>query len=286
LIKDQDIWLESSTDYHHSAKAWFVDKTNGSTFVVSNQLYSIIERIFKEQLAFECDFEHNVFKEIVANKLRFIGPLREQKSLFYTAQFTEQNNLLSEILSGNFYNTIPQIISLTFNRLFYENGMNWIECIKFKMLKGDKLDRFNFGKVGEPRTPNYHLITEFFKSDSMMRIYELATISENIKYLQKSILKIDTLQSKEATHRDKAIVRIYLEATYKDQFPKLQRSEIKPKNFEIAFSNLGYWGKTKSKDAKAIDIDDLKKIKALKLLAEYPNAENRLNEDLDDLENS
>ncbi len=280
LVKDGDIWPESSSKYRHTPQAYFTNYDNNETYVVSDELFDILNHIFKDKIRFEVDFEHDLFKTLVTNKMGLISPSKEHKIIFYNTLIQDQNKQLSDIIQGNYYNTVQELISRTFALLFFENGMEWIECLKFQILKGENLDTLNL------RDPNLKYLRDFFLTVSMNELYKIATVQKNINYIQKNIIDLDKPNIGAPTHRDRGIARIYKEYAYSDKYPKLLREDAKKegKNFEIALNDLGYWGKTKSKTARPAAVEDLRRVIKYDLLSKFPNALNLLNNDIYNLE--
>lgn len=301
LIGDYDIWPVSS---FHSAMSdcTFIDINQNIEYFISFEMYKIFEQVFDKCLKFEVDFEHRQFKETVINKLKLISPLKEHKIAFYNDLIKELNNVLETELDQIYNVSLPTIsFAISIWPIFLlKNGMELIECLKFKVLDGGKLESFSFGTIEKKRSKDYKLIENYFFSSTMKKLYFVVTIGENIKYLQNCIAAIDESKNvntikqpkNQATHRDNAIAYIFKQKADLSKFKELSRKEarefrddkgiIAGKNFEIALGLLTYFGKkinTKT-TYKPYTKKDLERVLHLGLLKNHASALTNINEEL------
>ena len=261
LLKDKDIWY-FNTDYACDNMNELSIKIDCVEYALSNKIVDIFNKFFYSELSFERDLEHGFFKKNIQNKILLISSLKDQKLIFYHNELQYQNDQLDSIVNGNYYNTIPDLISFTFSVLLEQHGLAWVECLKFKVLKGTDIANFSFHK-----NPNIKYLKDFFKTTSLNSLYRLATIEQNIKYLQTLIADIGKPKKDEPTHRDKAIAYIFKGYEYPDKYPTLRRVDANlkkngGKNFEIALGLLGYFGKK----TKPFELEDLIRVKEFGLL--------------------
>ncbi len=299
LIKHGDICPVSSS-HSDMSECTFTDTDQNIEYCISIKMYEIFERLFSEYLEFEVDFDHKVFIDAINNKSEFISPLKEDRITFYKDYLKEQNDELTSLLDEIYTVSIDTIdLAKSLWPIFLlKNGMYLIECLKFTVLKGKKLEAFSWGYSGTPRSKNHTYIKEFFYASSIKNLYTIVTIGENIRFLKSCILEIDesknettnNQKSKKVTHRDNAIAYIFKQNMPNSHFAVLTRidsrnllnEEGKPfgKNFEIALGNLTYFGKNKKTKYKPYNSKDLQRVIDLKLLDNYPEALKALKEEL------
>lgn len=205
LIHEGHIWPEKSSNYRHSPKAYFEDKEVDMTFVVSDELFHILETVFQDTKKFEIDHEHLFFKRSINNKLELISPLDTDKIEFFKNQIKEISIEIDEIVQDNYYDTIPELIEMNFLRLFFDNAADWIRCLKFEVLSGGRIEDFSLSK-----SKNQLLLREYFRTPNFKELYRLAVLHENLQYMRSLLNEKTNCESKQRflTHRGIAILCI------------------------------------------------------------------------------
>ncbi|MBL0202409.1 MAG: hypothetical protein IPP81_20305 [Chitinophagaceae bacterium] len=273
LLKDNDIALSDFLLNEHRNKQHVTDAKTGKEYAVSVPVFQVIRNIFSQQLNFEVYEGHEVFKTSLENKINLISPLQQDKIEFYRTSIKEENNKLTYLNGGNFYSTIPNLVSRKFSSIFFNNGLSWIKCLKFEVLKGKSIQSL------KPSDPNLYILRELIFESEMDDLFKMVAIVKNISYLQiliaenanQSTLEVD---NKTITNRLKAIAYIFNQHADQDKYPLLVRGEIRKKDtsFHDALDDLEYFPdiitkkKPRKKPYKPYTYADLEKVESFNLV--------------------
>lgn len=121
----------------------------------------------------------------VESRMREIYITNEQKINFLNIQVHNEGRGLDMVRQKYAWEISIKDIKDSWFLGLLDDIENLIECLKFKILSGDKLKDFQFQTIRS--LPNFDLLNEYFLSDKMKEIYSAAGIEENIKFLQKTI---------------------------------------------------------------------------------------------------
>lgn len=175
---------------NHLVDSEFEITIQGVEYNLDMKLYKVLERLFEWYLVDFVADETDFYKEDIKQKLRIYSPLKEDKIRFFGEAILEENERLESLIGKiSRWNTIEGIIGLwCFDIL--EKGEDLIQCLKFDVLNGEKIE--NFGFPSEKHLPNFYKLEKYFQTEKIEKIFTCHAIAENINYLKKLIEDLES----------------------------------------------------------------------------------------------
>ena len=210
LLKDGDLW--TNKDYQHYLSNRYVKDPKGrfrfkesksfkgnhlieSGFEITIQgveyrldmkLYKALEQLFEYHV--ESCFEIDEFKEALNKKLLVYSTAKDDKIRLFNNRILEENKKLEDLI-GDFWFIDPTVKSVKSLWCFWllEEGEHLIECLKFDVFNGDKIEKIELGWPFEKHYPGLPKIWEYFHTEKMERIFLSVEGLVKIEYLKKLI---------------------------------------------------------------------------------------------------
>lgn len=206
LLKDEEV--EPVADDGPGMIGYEVSEGLFKEFDVSNKLNGKI----KEIIAFYLEqylIQHNSANDynpwidrINENLTRFLSS-KSQKINYLESQILEHQKQLNEL--SDKYHDGQTLKVIEYSWYWYINLNDLVETLKFKILKGSKIENFTVSSLNfqidmdEMPTASVikkiqhfrNLLDPFFYSNQMKMVYEALRIEKNIKFLQEKIDEIE-----------------------------------------------------------------------------------------------
>lgn len=195
LVKDGDIWpVSSSTDDFDFSDFSYYNSDTKERIYISNDLSLVLRYFFDYFLDYELDEEREGFSQEIKLKEKHYQPgIALKKKLFndliseqidrFNACFSKEDPIYLKNASAKKENFIFDLLAES------NNPSKLIEIVKFEIFNGKKIDPTHIENTDISRP--LELLRRFYYSDEMEKIYEIILLDENIKYLQKSLSKIE-----------------------------------------------------------------------------------------------